>query len=357
VKRIAMFGVMGVLVLAAALLPASKATPGEEVKALPADRDAIEVYISRLQVGPPQRHANLTLYPIYAQDVLVPDVDLTLDKAMEQLKPADVNRVRLRNRAKGPVFVMGGEMLGGAKQDRIVGEDMIVPPSSELVIPVYCVEHGRWIARTETFTAPKLMAGIAVRQAARASADQSAVWSSVAAEQDRLQAPSVTGALRSVHESEQVQEKRAPYTRAFTALPDDLPKARGVVACVGHRIIAADLFSSQSLFRQLWPKLLDSYVVDAIDRETGEPLMDAVDIKRWLDGVKSAGRSPKDTPGDGRLYELRGGGVMGSALVYDGGVVHVELFRHHEIRPLPFNRLQFRRDRLGQDDEPLRLPE
>ncbi len=351
-------GVVVGLVAAAILLAGSlgvvPAETEQDIVRPPSRSDAIEAYASRLQVGPPERHQNLTLFPMSAEGAIVPEVELTLDEALEggwleisELKPAEVGRVHLRNRAKEPVFIMGGEMLLGAKQDRIVGDDLVVPPGAALVIPVYCVEHGRWVAETEAFRSAGALAGSEVRKA-RQRADQGGVWSRVASEQSRLEAPSETGALRSVRESEQVQGKMRPYSRALGDFAEDHPKARGVVACVGGEIIAADLFGSRRVFRTLWPKLLESYVIDAIGRPAWGTIPDAVQIRRWLQGVERADKTRKPTPGAGALYELRGGGIMGSALVHQEGVVHMELFKGHVVRPMRFNRLEFRRERLQQ---------
>ena len=322
---------------------------------------AIDAYISQFKVGPPKRHANLTLYPIFADGVTVPGVDLTLDEAMErglleirELKSAEVNRALLVSRAKGPIFVMGGEMLTGAKQDRIVGDDLIVPAGAELTVPVFCVEHGRWVMKSDTFASASFLASSEVRKARRA-ADQSAVWEEVAAEQERLAAPSATGTLQSVQHSEEVKEQMKPYKRALSDLPIDVGKARGVVACVGSDIIAADVFGSRAVFAQLWPKLLDSYVIDAVGRDAGGRAPDAVRIKQWLMHVADAERTFKRTPGVGTLCQLTGRSLVGSALLYEGGVVHMELFRRHDARPAGFNRLEFRRERLGEQEvEPSR---
>ena len=354
---------LGLIIGALMLVAALHAAPAEDeldIVRPPSSSDAIDAYASRLQVGMPQRYENLTLYPISADGVIVPDLELTLDEAIErglleiaELKPAEVNRVRLVSRAHEPVFIMGGEMLLGAKQDRIAGDDLLIPSGAELVIPVYCVEHGRWVAETDAFSSAGALVGTEVRKA-RQRSDQGAVWSRVAAEQSRLNAPSETGAFRSVRESEEVQDKIAPYRRALSDFAVDNAKTRGVVACVGGEIIAADLFGSRTVFRTLWPKLLESYVIDALDRRVRGSAPDPVRIRQWLDGVTRAETSRKPTPGAGTLYELRGGGVIGSALVYREGVVHMELFRGYAVQPVRFNRLDFRRERLQQhqDEEP-----
>jgi len=333
-----------------------------EERCVPPPGGAIDEFAGRLKVGRPKKHGNLTLYPVFADGVAVPEVGLTLDEAMErgsieirELKPAEVNRVRLVSTAKEPIFVMGGEMLTGAKQDRIMGDDMIVPPGADLTVPVFCVEHGRWVAKSDSFKSAAFVATSEVRKA-RAAADQSAVWNQVAAEQERMEAPSESGALRSIQDSEEVQGRMQPYRRALSDFPKDIGKARGVVACVGDEIVAADLFGSRALFMQLWPRLLDSYVVDAVGRESGGAAPDAVRVRRWLDGVSRAEREVKKTPGNGTLYQLSGDGLIGSALIYDGGVVHMELFAKETAEPVPFNRLDFRRERLeeGQQELPER---
>lgn len=334
---------------AAAVAPPRRVLPPRE------RRDAIADYASRLRLGPAQRHGSLVLFPVLASGVRVPEVDLTLDKAMDlgvvdirELKPADVNRVRVRNRAKRPIFVMAGEMLKDARQDRIVGDDLILPPGKEITVRVFCVEHGRWVAKTEEFKSGRAMAQASVRLRARAG--QEAVWSQVADEQERLSAPSETGALRSVRESPEVQGKIRPYTHALSDLPDDFPRACGVVATVGGEILAADLFSSPAIFRQLWPKLLESYVIDSLDRPGMGRRPEASWVRRWLERLGTARQEEKRTPGLGTLYELEGRGLVGSALVWDRGVVHMGAFPTASIAPVDYNALKFRRERLGEGE-------
>ena len=104
---------------------------------------------------------------------------MTLDLAgakglieVAELKDSEVNRLRLRSRAKEPVFVMAGEMVRGGKQDRIVADDLLLAPGDELTVAVFCVEHGRWVAGGGggRFTTGHSLAGAGARGAARAAA-------------------------------------------------------------------------------------------------------------------------------------------------------------------------------------------
>src|SRR5690606_1658034 len=55
-----------------------------------------------------------------------------------------VPHLRLLNRGAGQVFLLDGEELAGAKQNRILNLSLLVPGGTALDIPVSCVEQGRW---------------------------------------------------------------------------------------------------------------------------------------------------------------------------------------------------------------------
>jgi ARG and Rhodanese-Phosphatase-superfamily-associated Protein domain len=52
-----------------------------------------------------------------------------------------------------PVFVMEGEEVVGAKQNRTINLSILVPAQAEVIAPVTCVEAGRWHARSAQFAA------------------------------------------------------------------------------------------------------------------------------------------------------------------------------------------------------------
>jgi len=63
-----------------------------------------------------------------------------------------VNEVFVLNKGESPVLILDGEILAGAKQDRVVNASILVGPRTELKIPVSCVEQGRWRYVAERFT-------------------------------------------------------------------------------------------------------------------------------------------------------------------------------------------------------------
>ncbi len=73
--------------------------------------------------------------------------------------------LRVINRAEKMVLILDGEELVGAKQNRIVNTTILVAAQSTLVIPVSCVEQGRWSYRTLSFESQDRMLGSELRAA------------------------------------------------------------------------------------------------------------------------------------------------------------------------------------------------
>src|SRR6266849_5450815 len=80
----------------------------------------------------------------------------TLDEALARstLDVTEINQagsvplLQVTNKDDAPVFLMAGEHLVGAKQNRVLNASILVPARSELPIPVSCVEAGRWSYRS-----------------------------------------------------------------------------------------------------------------------------------------------------------------------------------------------------------------
>ncbi|HKK39377.1 MAG TPA: LPP20 family lipoprotein, partial [Cryomorphaceae bacterium] len=72
-------------------------------------------------------------------------MDANLVAISEVSRSGRVNTLLVRNLSTDTLYLMAGEILVGGKQDRVVAEDMLVPPNTgESKLPVYCVEKGRW---------------------------------------------------------------------------------------------------------------------------------------------------------------------------------------------------------------------
>lgn len=316
---------------------------------------AIERFLDSAQVGEPWQWEGLTIFPITLNPVRSFGEVLTLDEAagkgvvtISEVGSGEVNRVRVQNRSSRPVFLMAGEAITGARQDRMVSEDTLLAPHSRAEIAVWCVEHGRWTGGSE-FRSGGFVAPAAVRQRAVAHKSQSDVWASVAEAQQSagLGTPRSTS-LAEVGKSERVQQRIAPFREHFAPLPKNNREVAGVIVAYGHEWLAADLFYQPSLFQRLWPKLLDSYLTDISGRAPIKGRPSVREAEEFLGRLYWASKMPADNPGEGIRVELRGNNIYGSALVMQSSVVHLEAFPGLQIleeRPGAPS-LQYRRERL-----------
>ena len=258
----------------------------------------------------------------------------TLDEAMaggkvvvsETGNGGTVNTLVLRNHTDRPVFIMAGEILAGAKQDRILQQDVLLPAGGKSVhVPAFCVEHGRWREQSTAFYSEKVAAPVAVRRAAQASKDQSVVWAEVKSNNEAVSVSAPTGTLSATYKSGRVVEVRKAFIDALSRLPRNFPSAVGVVVLVNGQVAGVDLFRDPEIFGHLWAKLLDSYIAEAVRREK-EP---AVPVAAGADGFLKLAQTSRivleRTPGLGQQVALEGEGLKGAGVVLESPV-HLDLF-------------------------------
>ena len=209
---------------------------------------------------------------------------------------AEVNRLALTNKSGKALVLIAGEMILGGRQDRIVGHDCIIESSNTPVpLDVFCVEHGRWsgsVAFGESagiasgggrssgsgvgsvgpgsggtigLTAPMALPN--VREKAQARKSQDEVWSEVAETVTVTGTSTSTGTLKSVYQDKRVNAKLDGYERAFRGKLS-AGNIVGVVAAIDGKIVSADVFANHSLFQAYWPKMLNSYALEAVSTTT-----------------------------------------------------------------------------------------
>src|SRR5262249_5310493 len=120
-----------------------------------------------------------------------------------------VPELAVHNPLEQNVLLYDGEELIGAKQNRILNVTVLVAGESRTLIPVSCVEEGRWSARSSVFSSARHSAYPEVRRrkAERLSAQpfergaaQSVVWDEVRAKSVRHGVASPTGAQSDIFE-------------------------------------------------------------------------------------------------------------------------------------------------------------
>ena len=122
----------------------------------------IKNYLEQLKVGRKQSYKNLALYPLLSTYSLGLEY-LLLDEALnenlieivEKDSGGSVPELRVMNKSPKMILILDGEELVGAKQNRIVNTTILIQGNATIVIPVSCVEHGRWSYDSPNFKAKK----------------------------------------------------------------------------------------------------------------------------------------------------------------------------------------------------------
>jgi hypothetical protein len=318
--------------------------------------DPLETVLRAAEIGEPWQEGGLTIFPVRLKQASDFGEVMTLDQALDQgvlsikeIGGGRVNSVTARNSGDRHIFLMAGQAVRGAKQDRIISEDTLLPPNRTTEVAVFCVDHGRWTSGQTDFRAGEFVAPAAVRREATVSKSQQRVWDSVAAVQQEVGAPS--GSLATAVDSREVRSSTQPYRDKLLPLAEKRADTCGVVVARGNEFLAADIFYSPSLFKRLWPKLLDSYLLDIAGPRHDSGRLSRDDAERYLGQLYWAHRTSASTPGAGKRIELRSEAIYGSALIMRNSVIHLEAFPGAviaETRPEQVPSLQYRRERLEE---------
>ncbi|MBV9926338.1 MAG: hypothetical protein JOZ96_15065 [Acidobacteria bacterium] len=296
-------------------------------------------YESGLQVLAPVSYRNLTIFPVRGRDLQGSDAYITLDEgtkagtvviterggggqaaraayphanarnqSVAYSSGASVNELALVNRSGKKLMLLAGEVVVGGKQDRIVQEDRLIPPVSiPVALSVFCVEHGRWTPRTAgygsgggggsrraaaapmeapapddgKFSSLGALAHPKLRGVAQDKKAQSEVWNEVSANNAKLGTANSTDTYQEVYANKKVGAQMDDYLKALQSEVLQ-PGVVGVVVARNGRAVWADVFASQRLFASYWPKLLKSYVVDALGDQRDEAKPSVAEAARYL---------------------------------------------------------------------------
>src|SRR5580704_5666256 len=108
---------------------------------------------ARIRVGTPTIYRNLTVFPLLRPEPACaePDYLLAEDAIGQGLAEitelpggGSVPELQFANNSPRAVLLLDGEELIGAKQNRVLNLTILASPKAVTVIPVSCVEAGRW---------------------------------------------------------------------------------------------------------------------------------------------------------------------------------------------------------------------
>jgi hypothetical protein len=236
----------------------------------------------------------------------------------------NVDTVSLNYSGNSPLFVMDGEEIIGARQNRVFNTSFITERVEEIPVPVSCVEEGRYQGKknfipSEVIAYPELRSIIASSTTRSLEithsfkADQASIWESVKKTLNTLKKTSKTLSMHDGYEN-----KKETLFSEFKPDRDTI----GLIAYTGKKPLGVDIFGSHYLFKKLSTRIILSYLFGAygIRGKFSKPdgfFNKLKEIKEW-----------KSFEGVGKGKELRyiGNKIVAKASIFKDKPAHISMF-------------------------------
>lgn len=297
-------------------------------------------WLKNLTILEPRSKCGLQVFGVRCASLFEGPAYLTLDEALhakvlhvkEVSEWGRVPELRAINSGELPIFLLVGEQLVGAKQNRVVNTSVLLPAKSETTIPVSCVEKGRWAYRSQQWVSASSIGHAELRRSlefmvsshllaySQHVADQMGVWEEVRRKRRAYGLAPKTEALEDVFEAQRYDLEELIREHP---VPED---CLGAVFAFGGRIAGLEVFDKADTLSKLWPKLIRSYGSDALDSRSRIKDVSQTDVQAWLqqqDGLQFFAFRP---PGIGEDVRFHNQHMVGSALVVEGRLIHLSIF-------------------------------
>jgi hypothetical protein len=266
--------------------------------------------------NPLYTHKNLTIFLIRGEDKLSRNY-LTLEEAMEQKKitlyeTGSVGELSVDNTSSDYVFIMAGDIVKGGRQDRTIGEDIVLASGDKKVpLKSFCVEQSRWnqrgSERADAFSSSeKMLNNKALKVAARTEKNQDKVWEEVAEYQSKaseklqMEVKSNTSptSLQLTLENDKIKGSIDEYVDALLPAFDGKDDVLGFAFFINGKISTVEIFGNAALFKKLQKKLLEAAASEAFEQYDEKLKFETPDlsmIKNFMDIAEKGTETSRQT--------------------------------------------------------------
>ncbi|MCD6363759.1 MAG: hypothetical protein J7M13_07185 [Synergistetes bacterium] len=278
---------------------------------------------------------NLVVYPIKVPDSLEENLPIALEEgrfSIKELDPPRVDTVIFENFSNTPIFLLDGEELLGAYQNRVSNTSVWLEPGRSYRLPVSCVEEGRWRGGNSfipggTMLNPSLRSllcsGVnrSLQENKGYRSDQRSLWNSI---RDALSSLRISSRTSSFHDAyDNLKDEIERYASEAEGLKE---KFSGFIIET-PALIAIDLFGSSKILSRMLRKLIKSYLMEGL-LTRGSSSVSLKRVRRFISSLTFS--RVRSYPSIGCGVELRfGDGVklLGKVLLLEDKLVHLSLFK------------------------------
>jgi hypothetical protein len=308
--------------------------------------DAIAGYFGGMEFGELQKFGVMGVIPVFtknAGNIEYLTLKEAMDKDLIEITEVDdlgaVPELKVTNHADIPVLILDGEELKGAKQNRIVNISILLKENFESIIPVSCVEQGRWSYTSKNFKDSDRIASYQLRNVKSASvkksienigtytSDQGAVWDEVHKLQDKMDVRSPTSAMGDVYDAK--SNDLDDFIKAFELVDGQ----NGLLVFIENEIVGLDVISSESAYKYLHKKLIRSYALDSMVKDDNKVVNSDININlvnKFIKEIQKSEESKNKSVGYGFDYRFASKSYIGSSLVCKDDVIHASFFKSLE---------------------------
>lgn len=260
-----------------------------------------------------------------------------IEKNYIEVKEVDesgsVNNLIVINNSSYMVFFSDGDILSGAKQNRVLNTSVLIAAKSKTIIPVSCVERGRWRHTSPKFKGSDYLAPSILR--AKKSdqvkenlkinsgflCSQYAVWDDIKDYQKKYDLDCPTDNLSDLYD-----QKRIDIDKFISDFKVD-KEANGMVVFIKNKILSIDAFNRINIFQEYFYKILRGVSSEAIYVKKDNSIISEAEIKyKSMDFFDKLEKTKYNTyPGVSLGSEVRydSDKIAGFNLIYDDHFIHL----------------------------------
>ncbi|MCS7233986.1 MAG: hypothetical protein NZ900_07795 [Synergistetes bacterium] len=291
---------------------------------------------NNLEVREPMFLRNVVIYPLQAPEEGFSREFLTLEDggfSISELDAPNIDSVMFRSLSNTPFFILDGEELLGAQQDRVVNTSLWLEGAEAFEIPVSCIEQRRWgggkvFSPGTTLLTPSLRKVLcegvtrSLSEGKGYKSDQRSLWNSINKTLTTLKVSSKTFSFHDAYNN--LKNEIESYIEEMKDLGEEIS---GFVIET-PALIAVDLFGSRRILSRFLKKLLRSYLIEGFVGK-GRVNLSVKRIKSFIKSTLISGFKDYFTPSS-VSKEIRFGEsseLLGKVLIVEESILHLSLFK------------------------------
>lgn len=303
------------------------------------------------------QHHGLSILQLVSSEVdTVPyiSINTAMQKGFVEVKEVSesgsVNLLFIENKSREYVFIMDGDILAGAKQNRVVNTSILLQPNAAMKIPVSCVERGRWNFVSDKFKETNYSAPMSIRSSKGESvhsslresrgfvSDQGGVWENVDAFQYKHNVSSATSNLSDVFDRKMITDEEIKKYFPF------LEGASGLAVFFGNEFMGMDLFNRRDIYDEYYFKIVKSAVLESQvskkKKKIVEPKARFV-IEEMVDEIQKLERERYPAVSAGSESRFATPKYSGFSLEYEQNTIHMTAMKSSGSKPKSTNPYNF----------------